>query len=316
MLDILIAPFWSSTEQRIRSLWRLIVMSVAFFFVLVVAGVGQVLAQQGAYLATTGANLAAIIMTLVFIFVTGYVLDRRRFADFGFHLNRAWLLDLGFGLALGALLMTGIFLVEWALGWITITGFLVTDDPQQPFLLALLAPLVSFVGVGIYEEVYSRGYLLRNLAEGLHVGFISSRTALVLAWLLSSVAFGLIHINNPNQTPLSLISLMLAGIFLGLGYVLTGELAIPIGLHTTWNFFQGNIFGFPVSGARFYETTLIAVEQGGPVFWSGGTFGPEGGLLGIIAILVGCLLTVVWVRARTGHVALLAALAHYNKPWS
>jgi hypothetical protein len=244
------------------------------------------------------------------------VLDRRRFADFGFHLSHAWLLDLGFGLALGALLMTGIFLVQWALGWITITGFLVTDDPQQPFLLAILAPLVSFVGVGIYEEVYSRGYLLRNLAEGLHVGFISSRTALVLAWLLSSVAFGLIHINNPNQTPLSLISLMLAGIFLGLGYILTGELAIPIGLHITWNFFQGNIFGFPVSGARFYDTTLIAVEQGGPAFWSGGTFGPEGGLLGIIALLVGCLLTVAWVRARSGHVALLAALAHYSKPWS
>jgi hypothetical protein len=102
---------------------------------------------------------------------------------------------------------------------------------------------------------------------------------------------------------------MLAGVFLGLAYVLTGELAIPIGLHITWNFFQGNVFGFPVSGGDFSQATFIAIEQGGPDVWTGGAFGPEAGLMGIVAMLVGSGLIVLWVRWRRGSVGLHLPLA-------
>ena len=130
----------------------------------------------------------------------------------------------------------------------------------------------------------------------------------MLAALLSSAIFGVLHAANPNASAISTFNIVLAGLFLGLGLLLTGELAIPIGLHITWNFFQGNVFGFAVSGLDA-GTTFIAVEQGGNALLTGGAFGPEAGLIGIAAILLGSLLIVLWVRWRYGRVGLHSALA-------
>jgi hypothetical protein len=80
---------------------------------------------------------------------------------------------------------------------------------------------------------------------------------------------------------------------LGLGYVLTGELVLPIGVHVAWNFFEGNLYGFPISGSM---TSILAINQHGPDTVTGGAFGPEGGLLGVGAILLGILATVAWAR--------------------
>jgi hypothetical protein len=116
-----------------------------------------------------------------------------------------------------------------------------------------------------------------------------------MAWILSSVLFGVLHYLNPNSSWLSTLYLVIYGVFLGTGYVLTGQLAIPIGLHFTWNFVQGSIFGYPVSGRALSEASVITTEQIGPVLWTGGAFGPEAGLLGIVAMLAGMGLTVLWV---------------------
>ena len=313
--------FWNAAERRVRAMWRLLAFGLLFVIGALPLGVAFGLT---AYL-TSAAGFdpsatpyliagaaAALLSCFLSVWVAGRFLDRRRFADFGFHLGRAWWRDLAFGLALGALLMTGIFLAERAAGWVQIVGTFQTGAAGQPFGLAILAPLVLFLCVGIYEELLARGYLLRNLAEGFNFAALGPRGALLLAWALSSALFGLGHAGNPNATPISTLSLMLAGLFLGLGYVLTGELAIPIGLHITWNFFQGNVFGFPVSGNSMNQVTFVAIEQRGPELWTGGAFGPEAGLIGILALLVGSALIVLWVRRTRGGVALHDQLARYS----
>ena len=100
--------------------------------------------------------------------------------------------------------------------------------------------------MGISEETVFRGYQLKNAAEGLNYASLGPRGAILPAWVLSSVFFAVLHADNPNATPVSTLNIALAGLMLGFGYVLTGELAIPIGLHITWNFFQGAVYGFPV----------------------------------------------------------------------
>ncbi len=243
------------------------------------------------------------------VWLAGRFFDRRPFSDFGFRINSSWWKDFWFGIGLGGILITSIFLLELAAGWVRPVGYLVTNIPDLLFLPAILIPLVIFIMVGFYEELLSRGYQLTNLAEGLTSKYIKPETAILLACLISSAFFGLFHAFNPNATLFSTLNICLAGIFLATGFLLTGELAIPIGLHISWNFFQGNVFGFPVSGADFRSATLIQIQQSGPAWLTGGAFGPEGGFLGILSNLIGILLIIFWVKKRTGHIRLHKAIS-------
>lgn len=322
--------FINPEEHRPRALWRLIIQVVLFIagnLILSIPlgmGAGLILAATGADITDPQAftnimshpmvNAAGGIASLVAMFASYFIaarwIDRRPFKDFGFHLNAKWWLDFGFGLFLGAFLMVLIFLVELSAGWITITGTLQSARADTSFWTGIASYVILFFCVGIYEEMLSRGYQLRNLAEGLNFKGIGPRDALLLAYLLSSSVFGLLHLGNQNSTLISTLSLIVAGLFLGLGYVLTGELALPIGLHMTWNFFQGNVFGFPVSGSA-PAASFINIQQGGPDLLTGGAFGPEAGVIGLTAIALGALLIIAWVNWRHGRTALQERLAVY-----
>ena len=317
--------FWNSDEQRLRFVWRFLIFLLVFVPVVALAqmalyflvpGISEALtdaSEAGSYdlRFIQGAALSEWLMLIglaLTLLIIGRWVDRRPWSDYGFHLGKRWAQDWLFGLFLGALLMSGIFLVEYLLGWVTITGFLQSIEGVS-FGRAILWPLALFFAVGVFEELLSRGYLLTNFAEALNFKFWNPTIALLLAWVISSSLFGLAHAGNPNATTVSTIDLVLAGLFLGLGYILTGDLALPIGVHMTWNFFQGNVFGFPVSGGAYSAATFIAIEQKGPEVWTGGAFGPEAGLIGLIAIGVGALLVLGWVKWRYGRIQLQRSIA-------
>jgi membrane protease YdiL (CAAX protease family) len=247
------------------------------------------------WLASIYLDLLRLLTVLAAAYVAARWIDRRPLADWGFHLDRRWAADLCFGMALGAGLMGAIFAVQWSLGWVAITGFW-SAPAGAPFGAAILAPLVLAVVVAVAEELLSRGNQLLNLAEGFR--FLGLRPAVLLAWLLSSLVFGGLHVSNPNSSWLSTGYLVFYGAFLGAGYVLTGELALPIGLHFTWNFVQGSVFGFPVSGRPLYMVSVLDTQQAGPDLWTGGAFGPEAGLLGLLAGLLGLAAILWWVHRQ------------------
>jgi hypothetical protein len=314
---------WRLGLHTVLVLALTIVLTIAFFFIAVMidsiagtnlseaaAGNDPMAVLRNPWLRSVFIPAATFTGIFLATLIGGRWLDRRNFTDFGLYFSKTWLLDFLFGLFLGAFLMGLIFLFGWLTGNVRIAKFFQSYSESGKFLPGFIQSIIFYLFVGFYEEILSRGYHLINLAEGLNGKKVGKRGALILALAVSSVVFGLLHMNNPNATWVSTLNISLAGIFLGLGMVLTGRLAIPIGLHITWNFFQGNVFGFPVSGTRM-GATLIAAESIGPVWLMGGRFGPEAGLIGLAAMVVGSVLIVLWVRKK-GSATIREEMAVYK----
>jgi membrane protease YdiL (CAAX protease family) len=294
-MDRLFSIFRAKTENRPRAGWRilghqlLLVLCLLLLEDYVTAPLKTSISQYGLWIVDTVTGILAFGMS---VWLAGRWLDRRPFADFGFHISRAWLIQLGFGAALGAFLMAAVFLVEWALGYIQITQFGFTVEPGTSLIVGLLVMFMHYIGISFTEEILTRGYILRNLLEAF--AGPNKNVSTGLAVFVSSIIFALPHAGNPNASLVSTLLLILFGVMCAVGVILTGELAISLGLHLTWNFFQGNVFGFPVSGWELRGGTLIQLQQRGPEWFTGGAFGPEAGAVGLIVMLLGVLCIVFW----------------------
>jgi len=305
--------FWNEREGRLRGLWRLLLQALMLiiiaFFIAIILGIITSVIREGFLpvipevyeksLMMLYSVLAMALATLLSVYWAGKMLDKRKFSDFGLTLKKEGLFDLLSGFILGGVLISLIFFIEYYLGWAKIKETFVSFTPESPFYLDILIPLVIYIFVGIEEELVSRGYQLLNLSESLGgMKFLGKTGGLIIATLLSSIIFGGLHISNPDVKLPGIINIVLAGVLLGLGFIYTGKLSFSIGLHISWNFFQGNVFGFPVSGVKELPVSFITIEQNGNELWTGGLFGPEGGLLGTLIIILGILVLLIWTRFR------------------
>ncbi len=233
----------------------------------------------------------AIMIELVSILSATYLarrfLDYRSFSSLGLQIDQSTISDLIIGFLIPSLMMALIFLVEYAAGWTQFHGWSWQTVGMGQSVIGLLGGLSAFILVGISEEIFSRGYHLQNLMEGLNLHW---------ALFLSSSVFALMHFFNPSSNLMSTLGLLAAGYFLAYGWVRTRRLWLPIGLHIGWNFFEGNVFGFQVSGLDTFR--LLLHTPSGPEFITGGTFGPEAGLLALPAMLLGAWLVKLYTRER------------------
>lgn len=145
-----------------------------------------------------------------------------------------------------------------------------------------------FFGVAVGEEVIFRGILFR---------WIDRRWGLTAALIVSALIFGLIHITNDNATLWGAIAIAVeAGLLLGAAYKWSGTLWLPIGIHWAWNYTQGNIFGFAVSG-NDAGSSFLRVVADGPDLLTGGAFGAEASLLSVLLGLAFAALF-LWLHLR------------------
>lgn len=302
--------FWNRQEHRPRAGWRLLLYVVVLAVILLILMlIGRVLPTLP-YLEPIAERVPWPVMILS-AWLAGRLFDRRRFADFGMHLGRDWWLDCGFGLVLGVVLIAGISAAGVTAGWLGVRLTPDLDAANAPLALALFIGFLEYVVVAAGEELMSRGYQFRNLAEGFNGRCVGARGALVISALLTSATFAALHLPDPNTSVLSAANTLLSGILLAVTLVYTGRLGLAIGLHVTWNFAQGCLFGFPVSGGAA-GVALCTIADHGPALWTGGQYGPEGGLLGTAAIVAGIILTLTWTRLRYGPLRLDTSLAEYH----
>lgn len=283
-MNTLRALLLEPNENRPRSGWRL----MAHFFLLVVLTslLGMVfaaLAQISLLFSFLGdSTFVAFVAVSASVWLARRWYDKRSFRSLGLDGGPAASRDLLAGIALGAVLMAAIFLVELAAGWLHF------DGPAQGSASSVASIgywAAIFIMVGWYEELLTRGYWLQNLRDGL---------GLLPAVVLSSAIFGLAHGANPNVSVIAVLVIVAAGVFFAFAYLRTGQLWLPIGIHIGWNFFEGPVFGFPVSGIQ--TERLLQTTHVGPELFTGGAFGPEAGLLGLVAVLLGIVLVHLYSR--------------------
>jgi uncharacterized protein len=191
----------------------------------------------------------------------------------------------GSGFLAGAGLLTAVTGTLWLCGAYHVVGLGTGATPSALGYAALV-----FFFAAVFEEVLFRGILFRLLEQGLGTW---------VALALSALLFGFIHFANPGATTLSALAIALeAGVLLAAAYVATRSLWVPIGLHTAWNFFEGPVYGARVSGVGL--PSLFDARFNGPVWLTGGAFGPEAGLAATLlgAGLGGAFLVLAWRRGQ------------------
>jgi uncharacterized protein len=191
----------------------------------------------------------------------------------------------GFGLfAAGA--GWGFLALSALIGLLAVTGHIAVGGPTNPPLVALRFAAewaLAFLGVGLFEETFARGYLQGRLSRA--IGFWP-------AAVLLSILFGAGHYSNTGETATGLIGAGTVGLVFCYSLWRSGSLWWAIGFHAAWDWAQSYFYGTHDSGMAS-KGALLTSHPAGADWLSGGTAGPEGSAL-VFMILIAVVLVIRW----------------------
>ncbi len=288
--------------RRLPHIALILVVSVVATIVLGILGaivatlVTQVLIQMGAPASgsafSTGWQTALFLIgatSPIFFFIWAWVrfFDRRPYWTLGLRLRGAASYYTR-GLLVGFVMFGAAVGIAAMLGYTTFES----GDPLQQGSAAVGGVLIVALGwivQGASEEVLCRGWLLPS---------IGARYRPWLGVLVSSLLFALLHSLNPNLNVIAMLNLFLFGLFAALYALYEAGLWGVFALHSVWNWAQGNLFGFEVSGTQPKGGTLLNLQEAGPDVVTGGRFGPEGGLAVTVVLLIGIVAIALLARRQ------------------
>ncbi len=287
---------FKNKEGKVRSGWKIaIVMAIFYisiFAVSIVIGivVSGILMASGDLLAGANAfsytytergqkimeNVNMIMMfiqeviTILIPILAWKISTKRRLSDMGFTPLKSDYKELLAGLIFGILSISVVFAA------ILLSGQAEIATWKPHFATSQLLYLFIFIMVGFAEELLSRGYIMSVLRQTKSIAAIM---------IIPSVIFALLHSFNSGIGIVAYINLTLVGILFSYMYLKSGNIWMPIGYHITWNYFQGNVFGFKVSGTEVVG--MLSTSYTKDNILNGGAFGPEGGLFVTGILLIG-----------------------------
>lgn len=214
---------------------------------------------------------------------------RESLASVGFRLKARWFGEIVAGTVLGIITLLVVVGMVMAIG-----GVRFDLDPMRSGA-TLLRGFYIFLCAALLEETFFRGFMFQRLLDGIGVG---------PAQIAMAALFVVAHWGNPGMEGgtqvVAALDLFLGSLMLGLAYLRTRSLALPVGLHLGWNWMQGYVFGFGVSGYG-YAGWFMPVFGGKAEWLTGGNFGPESSVFSPLVSLVMIVLLWRWkgsVRAR------------------
>jgi membrane protease YdiL (CAAX protease family) len=289
------------TRGELRPIWRCLLAVVMMLAAYVAVGMVLGTLYEGLHwqprLLTTLLLVNCLLLPCllgVFKIMTG-VFDHKPLGSAGLAFHRYAGKEMGLGLALGTAMMLAVAALERVLGLVT---FHAGAGPPRQFMAGGAFLLLVLLVAAANEEMLFRGYAFQRLVDS--VGAIA-------AVALFSLLFGLSHLANPAHTWVSTANTMLVGVPFAVAYLRSRSLWIPIGMHFAWNFIQGFVLGFQVSGLTF-PFSLWQAEVGGADWLTGGRYGPEGGLVAtaVIVLATGYVLVTKRIYVSDGVKRLLA----------
>jgi len=227
-------------------------------------------------------QLFGLIGTVFMLWIFTKFIDKKPFYSLGF-VKKNVKKDILLGILAGfVMIAVGFFLLNYY-GQLTIASISVD-------YLNIFVGLLLFIVVAFNEELIFRGYMLNNFMDSMPRFW---------ALLVSSFIFGSLHLYNPNIDTIGFGNIILAGFLLGVSYTYTKSLWFPIALHFSWNFFQGTIFGYAVSGNESYS--LIKQSRTVDTVWNGGKFGFEASITAVILLLLFIVLIANYYNKKTNE---------------
>lgn len=214
---------------------------------------------------------------IIVVFLWVKFFEKRKINTMGFHRN-GYFKSYIIGFIIGLLLLSLSAVIIISLCDLTITSANFTTSSILPFMLVILAWCIQ----GAEEEILLRGFMMPKLSKRFNVwvGVVGN-----------SVIFALLHLPNGGISTLAIINLILFGLFASVYVLYTDNLWGACAIHSAWNFAQGNIFGFLVSGgdSKFQKILNISYKDNNLI--NGGAFGPEGGLAVSLILIIATLIT-------------------------
>jgi membrane protease YdiL (CAAX protease family) len=171
-------------------------------------------------------------------------------------------------------ILIGIGILSLGFLWLYAFGF-IREIKFNFDIRILVNGIILYALIGFTEELCYRGYLYQNL---------NVQTKRLYTLIITSILFFLAHCDNPNIGIIPMLNILIAGFMLGIYTYHKQNIWLPIGLHFSWNFFQGTIYGFNVSG--FHNESLFSFTRFGNYLITGGNFGFEGSLLATLLMLI------------------------------
>ena len=271
---------WKDDIGRVRSGWVVLVFALiaaliegggALVLALLHLSPGPTLAHPALFLFTTLSLVAGLVATLVCRLAFG----ERTGLEHARPGRPLWR-----GIATGLAVFTGV-----ALGLVAGGGASLAWNGSEVRWGALALEACILAPAAFGEELLLRGLAFQALRRGL------GDVATVLS---TGLLFGALHLLNPNASWTAAAIIALVGFWFGAAMIRSHSTWFPMGLHLAWNFAQGQVFGFPVSGTPAGQS-LFRSTATGPGFWSGGAFGPEAAGFTALVLAVACAVT-IWKR--------------------